>query len=348
MTKNYTPKNPEYYESLNKIPLFMDKMPENIEDNEVLLAIQSLLYDGTPEDVASNFKRSGNEEFQLGRYASAAEFYSKAILQKCDKEDLNATLYANRAACNLKLENYRQCLSDCAQALKRKPNHLKTLFRSAVASLALDRLEEAKDSCSIGLSIDSSAKEFSELLKSISARQSILDKKITEHHKKMEDADIQEKKLFELLTKRRYALANDQDIRPSPIPVADYQNIPKPIPDDDYIKWPVFLLYPAFGQADFIEGFHELDCFQDHLNLILAEPAPWDPNFENRVDNVNIYFEAWSDSKMTKKKLFKVAPNTTLLEVLHHPMLTIYNGILSFLVVSKNSQSEFEGTYLKN
>jgi hypothetical protein len=36
-------------EELNKIPLFMRDLPEDTNDNVALQALQSLVYDGTPE-----------------------------------------------------------------------------------------------------------------------------------------------------------------------------------------------------------------------------------------------------------------------------------------------------------
>lgn len=54
-------------EQLNETPFFMTKLPENMEDNVKLQALQALLYDGTPEENASNFKDQGNEAFKRGR-----------------------------------------------------------------------------------------------------------------------------------------------------------------------------------------------------------------------------------------------------------------------------------------
>jgi len=45
-------------------PLFMDKLPDDLEDDETLLAIQNLVYEGTPREVAENFKDSGNDCFK--------------------------------------------------------------------------------------------------------------------------------------------------------------------------------------------------------------------------------------------------------------------------------------------
>jgi len=46
-------------------PLFMTKLPDNIEDNETLMALQGLKYGKqTVEELADDFKEKGNECFR--------------------------------------------------------------------------------------------------------------------------------------------------------------------------------------------------------------------------------------------------------------------------------------------
>lgn len=46
-------------------PLFMTKLPENIEENESLMALQGLKYDEqTVEELAESLKEKGNECFR--------------------------------------------------------------------------------------------------------------------------------------------------------------------------------------------------------------------------------------------------------------------------------------------
>ncbi|ORX79170.1 hypothetical protein K493DRAFT_100969 [Basidiobolus meristosporus CBS 931.73] len=42
----------------------MNDLPEDSEENATLLALQSLAYDGTAEEVAENFKNQGNDCFK--------------------------------------------------------------------------------------------------------------------------------------------------------------------------------------------------------------------------------------------------------------------------------------------
>ncbi len=97
---------------------------ENVE----LEALKALAYEGTPLEVATNFREQGNECFRDRQWKDAVEFYSKGVVvlgeerrkrrgkngevvdggvggygekEKIDK--LEEILLLNRAACNLEL-----------------------------------------------------------------------------------------------------------------------------------------------------------------------------------------------------------------------------------------------------
>ena len=54
--------------------------------------------------------------------------YTKG-LQLCQNADEKVVLYKNRSACYLKLEKYKEALSDADKVLKAQPNDVKALFR---------------------------------------------------------------------------------------------------------------------------------------------------------------------------------------------------------------------------
>ncbi|KAK9462882.1 uncharacterized protein V1516DRAFT_671384 [Lipomyces oligophaga] len=68
---------------LNKLPLFMTELDTTGDDgktsNLALEALQALAYEGTPLEVARNFKIQGNECFAGTQYKDAIEFYTKGI-----------------------------------------------------------------------------------------------------------------------------------------------------------------------------------------------------------------------------------------------------------------------------
>ena len=83
-------------------PLFMTEAPKSGEEDPTLVAIQSLLYDGPPQEIAANFKSKGNECMQSGQIREAIKYYTQAI-QAVGNDKMKSILYSNRAAAQMKL-----------------------------------------------------------------------------------------------------------------------------------------------------------------------------------------------------------------------------------------------------
>lgn len=190
-------------EELSKVPLFMTDLPA--EENDTLAAIQSLVFDGSPEgnskhflfllhthvaslEIAQNFREQGNDCFRAGKakYKDAIAFYTKAIDTECKDESIIEACLANRAACNLELQNYGRVLNDCSKCLKINPKNVKALYRSAKALFALDKLVEAIDCCDHALSIDPENKPVKEIRDRTIKRKTIIDEKIRQQEERKE------------------------------------------------------------------------------------------------------------------------------------------------------------------
>jgi len=93
-----------FLKQMSRHPLFMQNLnPHDPTENVELEALQALAYEGTPLQIATNFKEQGNEAFHERRFRDALEFYSKGLGAKAGNEDIERTLYLNRAAANLEL-----------------------------------------------------------------------------------------------------------------------------------------------------------------------------------------------------------------------------------------------------
>ncbi|KEI37489.1 uncharacterized protein L969DRAFT_18972 [Mixia osmundae IAM 14324] len=96
--------------SFDDVPLFMRDLPASEAEkpsNTTLDALQTLLYDGTPDEIAQNLKSQGNEYYNGRRYKEALGFYTQAI-DETGKEiapQVKRALLSNRSACHLELEN---------------------------------------------------------------------------------------------------------------------------------------------------------------------------------------------------------------------------------------------------
>jgi len=92
----------DFLKEMSRHPLFMQTLNPT-EENPELEALQALAYEGTPLEIATNFKEQGNEAFRERRVRDALEFYTKGIRAGSGDEVLDRTLLLNRAACNLEL-----------------------------------------------------------------------------------------------------------------------------------------------------------------------------------------------------------------------------------------------------
>ncbi|KAI0350264.1 TPR-like protein [Trametes cingulata] len=92
--------------------------------------------------AAASLKAKGNAAYQQRKFATAIDYYTRAIAVTPKPEPV---FYSNRAACyvNLNPPQNDKVIEDCDKALALDKNYLKALNRRATALEALDRLEEA-------------------------------------------------------------------------------------------------------------------------------------------------------------------------------------------------------------
>ena len=54
------------------------------------------------------------------------------------------------------------------------------------------------------------------------------------------------------------------------------------------LQWGVLLLYEEFSESDFVQEWHELQSFGDHLGVVLAQPPPFDREGLYQADGVEL------------------------------------------------------------
>ncbi|CEP07819.1 hypothetical protein [Parasitella parasitica] len=326
-------------EELSKIPLFMRDLPT--EENDALAALQSLVFDGTPDEVAQNFREQGNDCFRAGKakYPDAIAFYTQALDTECSDSSIIEACLANRAACNLELKNYGRTLTDCSKCLKINPKNVKAWYRSAKALFALDKLVETIDCCDHALEVDATNKPIQDIRQQALKRKIMIDEIIRQKEER-EEQERNKKQLLENAFKERNIKIEvvDKNVR-------EKANIEYDL-ETQTISWPVFFLYPEYKESDYIQSFNETNTFKDHLEVIFEQPAPWDANHRYTVDNVEIYFE---DTRGLNPKLIKVGKKLPLGKILSLDQYIIKNGVPSFIVLLKGSsfQEDFIENYKK-
>ena len=316
-------------------PLFMTEAPKDNADDPSLLALQSLLYDGTDEEVALNFKNQGNECMANKNYREALNYYTQGI-QAIKESKLKSILLSNRAAAQIKLQNYSQALGDCSESIKLDHKNLKSFYRSIKALVALEKIEDAIQVCEIAQQVDCENSDFKRELKDL---MDLNDQKLEKLQKiklKQEEKQVQDKELMDALISRKIKLHSKSKSHGSSI-LSSFHSEYHVKFQDDSLFWPVLFLYPEYQESDFITSFDENTCFIDHLRIMFQDFPLWDVKNEYTVSNLQVYFETRGTEK-EKSRLLKVSRNMSLKTVLSHSSYTVIDGIPTFFILSSVSQ----------
>ncbi|XP_039094664.1 tetratricopeptide repeat protein 4 [Hyaena hyaena] len=334
----------QWEEEFEKVPLFMKKAPSEIDPNENpdLACLQSIIFDEerSPEEQAKTYKNEGNDYFKEKEYKKAVISYSEGLKKKCTDPDLNVVLYTNRAAAQFYLGNFRSALNDVTAARKLKPCHLKAIVRGALCHLELRNFAEAVNWCDEGLQIDSKEKKLLEMRAKADKLKRIEQRNIRKAKLKEKKEQNQNKILFQAIKARNIKLVSEATSEDEDSDLEDLGELflDRISSENRYgarlsvdargrLSWPVLFLYPEHTQSDFIAAFHEDTRFIDHLMVMFGEIPSWDLEEKYCPANIQIYFE---DDGGTE--LYRVPPESTLLQVLQHPRYFVKALIPAFLL----------------
>lgn len=112
---------------------------------------------------AMEIKVEANALFKAGNYQEASECYSRAMASCVDEvmsgsivttDEQKASIFANRAACWLKLGDHAQTISDCDAALELKPLYVSAMLRRATALEATGETARACEDLRHALTIE--------------------------------------------------------------------------------------------------------------------------------------------------------------------------------------------------
>ncbi|KAH9991648.1 40S ribosomal protein S7 [Russula compacta] len=303
------PSYEEHYASLETLPLFMSSLPDDPSDNPALSALQDLAHDGTPDEIAQNFKEQGNEYFRGKRYREALGFYAQGVDAKPDDAQLREALLLNRAACNLELHNYGSVLRDSATVIAANPRSSKAYYRAGLALLALERADEALDVCARAGEAGADDAGFRSLRGRAEKKREELRQKEGDRRERARQSTEGRQRLNVAIAKRN--LINVPNPEGNQNPYA-----PKFDPEDatgTTLIMPVFFLYPEHGTSDAVPQFVEDSTIGAHLAVMFpsdAPPQPWDVEGKY-VDNGSLVVYATT----RQKRLLKVGRKMTLLDL---------------------------------
>jgi tetratricopeptide (TPR) repeat protein len=232
-------------------------------------------------------------------------------------------------------ENYGSCNRDCAAALKLNPRNVKAWYRAAMACLALDKLPEAADACTSGLSFDAENASLKTCLGKVQNRQKAL-LAVETARKEREERARNEVATLRFALHSRGILPNRKTDNPPEMEDAELKLADK---NDakSLLNFPVLLLYPLHAQTDFIKAFAETETLGQHLEYIL--PVPWDEKGEYKSDKSPEGVECYIETKVGG--LIKAGKNLTIGKILGTGKVEIVDGLVRVFVVPKPRANEW-------
>ncbi|KAI9815211.1 MAG: hypothetical protein M1832_005546 [Thelocarpon impressellum] len=330
--------------SLARTPLFMNSLSDAAAttDNASLEALRALAHEGTPYEVASNFRTQGNEAHRGRQYGDAVQFYTRGLAALAPPSssspsspdgELYRTLLLNRAASNLALQNYGHVITDTAPLLALDRTHPKAAFRAASAHLALARPEEA---LSI-LSAASTAHPDAEELLALSTRALALQSSQRELKAREAHALAVVQALSTAFSRRQ--IPTRTSASPPSLESAS-PSLASALDPSSALSIPVLLLYPLAAESDLLKAVAvDEDTLGRHLEYIL--PPPWDEKGEYTPGGVGCYAET------TTGGLLKVGTKVAIAEVFRQAggKLEVLDGLVKVFVVPRASSASWISTF---
>eukprot|EP00884_Botryococcus_braunii_P014826 jgi/Botrbrau1/23344/Bobra.0051s0004.1 len=289
--------------------MFWDSLPENGIEHPDMAAIQALLDESSPEELAENFRVQGNEQLtnalKLAKnrkfyIRKAVETYSKGIAVSSADKGVVSILHSNRAQAQLKLENYRAALHDCLKAISADRGNIKAYFRGAQAAFKLQNLEGAIKLCNDGLEVEAEAPELLKLKETCEAQ--LAEKSALEREQNLRK--IAERapalKLADAMLSAGWRVGLPQFSIGSEKPFLDKEG---------NLHTPVLFIYPESRQTDAVQDFDARHPFAAHFDVMFGADAPalgWDQDGTYTRDRIRCFYLTHAASPLSKPALVEV------------------------------------------
>jgi tetratricopeptide (TPR) repeat protein len=305
-------------------PLFMTEMPADGSFPE-LEALQSIaMEDATPESLAANYKRCGNECLERGKvgYRMALLNYTEGLNMKCSDEKLNAVLHSNRAQVALNMKEYARALNDAQAAVALDPTHIKSYWRGATAAVELELWKAADKLLSAGLKRRADDPALLKLHTKVAPKLESLEKARKKSDKKARAAQ----------TALEVALQS-RDVEVGPMLYEGMYSGKVEFADGE-LRYPMLLLYDEVMATDFVAEASERSCLDDHFAVMFPPDrrAEWDQQGIYVYGALVAYLEVYADSPRVRPAWEKPPPEdevpTKMIELpVHKPLQDVVTGV---------------------
>jgi len=163
---------------------------EKGQDTWQMSDAEKVEYATAGKDVGGNLFRKGRIDLALQRYKKVVDLLNyldgfKDEEAKGSATSIKKACLLNRAACQLKLQKFKEAKETVDGVLKDEPQNVKALFRSAQAELGLGNFLECIHKAKKVLELDPQCREARVLLKDANVGQKEVDKKSRDTFSKM-------------------------------------------------------------------------------------------------------------------------------------------------------------------
>ncbi|CCJ30796.1 unnamed protein product, partial [Pneumocystis jirovecii] len=371
MGQHSPPQDPdEWLKDALDMPFFMQNLNYSRE-NTALQALAALQHEGSPSEVAANFKLHADECFRAKKYSDAARYYIRALHTSSCIVFRRACLL-NQAACHLALGNNRLALGCCQQVLDCHPNDAKALYRAAKACFMLDRLEEClqyiarcisvypvqpSPASSSDTRIHGQTDEYTQNTQKnadIQGNACIHSDSVSETLRALEELQARARQRIAYLEQRAAdACAREQlaqrkkdtlihALKTRGIRVRDSGDAP---PDAEMrldasldaastLLFPMAVAYPLARVSDFITEVAETCTLSEVLNYVLGSKPEWDQAGEYRADSVSVCMEA-------ETGVVRIHRDTRVIDAVRICGAELLDGVVRILVLPTGRIAEW-------
>lgn len=266
--------------SFDDCPLFMNKLPDNIQGNNALLALQSMLYEGTSEEISQRLWSSVHEKLEQNQTTNLKELQKslqEALKHHTKQDSLYINILYDQGRIHYLLENYGSsinCLSQAIEISFKFNIPIDNINQSIYEMISQSYYHVGKYSNSLqAIKKAQPTPTLEKLQSNISLaieRQSRL---------KKENA---KKEHLQFLLSREYKKRNMIIISEEHSRIVLSSHIPM-IPIDSYsqqlsnMTWQLIFLYPQYQRFDLLTDISEQSTLLECLELTLSDNT-WDIN----------------------------------------------------------------------
>mmetsp|Transcript_24414 Transcript_24414/g.33325 ORF Transcript_24414/g.33325 Transcript_24414/m.33325 type:complete len:216 (+) Transcript_24414:299-946(+) len=215
-----------------------------------------MAYDGTPEEVAKNFKNHGLSSLEkvLMKMAKAdAKEVEEAIYcfdtgleQKCGNPKIEFDLLLGRAKANLLVGNFGKVKEDCVQALKRKSADEQAWFILCRSRYFVEKYEECQKFLKFALIKCPTSGKIHDLKKKCDAEMVKVEERVKEIATMQNVAMDKKLELYSNMRSKKIKIGKKVHYLPEIVDVTI--NIDK----NGKLHFPVLILYDEYMATDFI------------------------------------------------------------------------------------------------